>query len=209
MNSLQIRRFDRVALLSLSIIQYLIFAWSQILLVNYHSFRIPFLDYDSLTTVKSIEPRYLKNICLYSLFWVQHIGMATVEYKLACYKRYSYFVLYDRYLYNISSGLILWAIFSSVEPSYDYIFTIPLWICFPICILGLGILIKGMSELGGRIMKPFTINSLLNQQRLSFQPYDACSSEELKVNGIYAYTRNPMQAGALLLVVFGNGHYTL
>jgi protein-S-isoprenylcysteine O-methyltransferase Ste14 len=30
----------------------------------------------------------------------------------------------------------------------------------------------------------------------------------LKVNGIYAYTRNPMQGAVIALIIFGNGVYT-
>jgi hypothetical protein len=79
------------------------------------------------------------------LFWLQHILMATLKYKISIFKRIKYFVLYERYIFNISSGLTLWFIYSNLQPAGIYLFTLPNWICLPcavlaVCLLGKSIL---------------------------------------------------------------------
>lgn len=63
--------------------------------------------------------------------------MATLKYKVACVSRWKYFALYDRYMYNIMSGLCLWFIFHNLSPSYYYLFSIPVYLCVPACLLAI------------------------------------------------------------------------
>jgi hypothetical protein len=92
----------------LIITQYILFVISMLLLVNYFAVHLPFVEYPSLTDTAYRTPHYLRNILLYLLFWVQHIVMATLKYKIVWATCCSYFLLYDRYIYNITSAVCLW-----------------------------------------------------------------------------------------------------
>lgn len=187
------------------IAQYVLFGWVHILLINYHAFSIPFINYPSLLNVNSTETHYGKNMLLYTLFWVQHILMATLQYKNSWFIRYKYFALYDRYIYNICASLVLWYVFSNLQPTYHLIFIVPAWICLPFNIAGFVMLFYSIRQLGGRIMMPFKMSDILHSKTINFLSYEAKNLRGLKTDGIYAYSRNPMQMGALLLIVFANG----
>jgi hypothetical protein len=49
-NTIELTPAHRVVMLTLVIIQYIAFGWALLLMVNYHAFRLPFLDYPSLIT---------------------------------------------------------------------------------------------------------------------------------------------------------------
>lgn len=204
-NVLELTPFHRVAAVIMIIVQYVLFAWAQILLVNYHSFRIPLINYPSLLNDKISETHYAKNILLYIVFWIQHIIMATITYKITWFRRYKYFALYDRYIYNISASLTLWYVFNNLQPSYDLIYIIPTFICLPFNIVGLTMLFYSVKQLGGRVMMPYKLSNILSSKTINFLSYEAKNLQGLKTNGIYAYSRNPMQAGVLLVIIFGNG----
>jgi len=135
--------------------------------------------------------------------------MATLKYKMTWLTTWKYFPLYDRYIYNIASGLALWFVFGSLKPSNHYLFTLPMFMTVPLSIIGVIMLIIAMRQLGGRILMPFKLRDLLNDKQITYFPYDAKNVEGLKMTGIYSYTRNPMQAGVLLLILFGNPVYTI
>jgi hypothetical protein len=69
--------------------------------------------------------------------------MATLKYKMGIFKRFKYFVLYERYIFNISSGLTLWLIYSNLQPAGIYLFTLPNWICIAGSILAVFLIGKG------------------------------------------------------------------
>lgn len=54
-------------------------------------------------------------------------------------------------------------------------------------------------------MMPYKMSNILHSKSITFLSYEATNLQGLKTDGIYAYSRNPMQAGALLVIVFGNG----
>lgn len=209
LNTLQLTQFHRVTAVVMIIIQYTLFAWIHILLINYHAFTIPFINYPSLLDDNKSETHYGKNMLLYILFWIQHISMATLRYKIAWFRRVKYFALYDRYIYNISASLTLWYVFSNLQPSYYLICIVPVWICLPFNIAGFVMLFYSIRQLGGRVMMPYKMSDILHSKTINFLSYEANNLRGLKTDGIYAYSRNPMQMGALLLIIFGNGHYTV
>lgn len=60
------------------------------------------------------------------MFWVQHVVMASIIFKNALFKKIKYFVLYERYIYNITSVLALIYMYSNLQPSSsNLLFTIP------------------------------------------------------------------------------------
>lgn len=110
--NLPLTPIHRITMIAMIMVQYVLFVWSNILIVNYHSFKIPFLHYPSMTDASTTETHYTSNLCLYLFFWLQHIAMATLKYKISWYNHFKYFVLYDRYLFNIASALALTFCFS-------------------------------------------------------------------------------------------------
>lgn len=80
-------------MLTLVILQFIMYLFGLSLFNNYID-PVPFLSYPSLTTATSTETHYLKNTALYVLFWVQHVVMATLKYKVSWQQRWKFFVLY-------------------------------------------------------------------------------------------------------------------
>lgn len=104
---LELTPFHRITVAIMIVLQYALFFISQALLVHYFALPIPFVSFPSIATTTSTETHYLWNTFLHLLFWAQHILMATLMYKKAWFSRWKYFALYDRYVYNIISGIIL------------------------------------------------------------------------------------------------------
>jgi len=63
--------------------------------------------------------------------------------------------------------------------------------------------------LGGGILNPYKIRELISAKEIHYESYTSSKNDKLKTDGIYGYTRNPMQAGAVVLLIFGNGIYTI
>jgi len=55
---------------------------------------------------------------------------------------------------------------------------------------------------------PYRISDIIYAEEIRYIPYESKADQGLKVTGAYAYCRNPMQAGSLLLMIFGGGLYT-
>lgn len=162
--------FHRIIILVLIIIQFILFLFGFYLFINYTD-PLPFVTYPSMTTATSTETHYLKNGALYLLFWIQHAGMASLLFKMDWEKKWKHFVLYERYIFNITSGLTLWFIFANLEPSYIYLFTVPAWICWPFKIIGLCLLSTALWQLGDKILMPWTFRQILTEKYLTYEPY--------------------------------------
>jgi len=63
--------------------------------------------------------------------------------------------------------------------------------------------------LGKQIMMPFSLRRLLNEKKLTIVPYETKRHTTLITSGVYGTVRHPMQSAVLLLIVFGNGTYTV
>ena len=105
---LKLTAFHRILVIFLIFAQYILAFLSIVLFYNYFGFPIPFIPYPSMADARTTHTHYFANIMLYLLFWAQHIIMATLKYKLTWVTSCQYFALYDRYLYNIMSGICLW-----------------------------------------------------------------------------------------------------
>ena len=134
----------RVLVIVLIVFQSVFSIWGILLLFNYFVLNIPFLPSPSMVSTKNIHTHYLTNILLYLLFWSQHIIMATLKYKLLWASCWNNFALYDRYIYNMMSGICLWIMCWFARPSFILIFTIPIWICIPFILIGIVIMISGL-----------------------------------------------------------------
>ena len=100
----------------------------------------------------------------YCLFWVQHIVMASLLFKKTMLAFSESYILYDRYIYNISSGVTLWLIVSNLRPKYELLLSLPLWIWAPLTALGMLLIMKAILELGGAIMMPFSFQKIVNDK---------------------------------------------
>jgi hypothetical protein len=138
----------RVAAVALIVAQYVLFFIGLGLFYHYAVIPIPGVDYPSMINSTSSETHYTHNLCLYLLFWAQHILMATLKFKVSLYGISPYFSLYERYIYNILSGIGLWYIVAKLQPSYIYLFTIPLWVCIPLGLAGLYFYFDAMRLVG-------------------------------------------------------------
>ena len=90
--------------------------------------------------------------------------MASIKYKVAWFSMSKHFALYDRYLFNIASSLTLWFIFSHVQPSFEEVFVLPIWLCIPLSLYGVVSLLLSFKELGKAIMIPFKLSDLINSK---------------------------------------------
>lgn len=200
--------FHRFSMLFLIIAEFALFIFSLLLYSNYID-QLSFMPYPSLSTATSTDSHYVKNVSLYLLFWVQHIGMATLLFKKSWFKRWNNFVLYERYIYNIASAFTIWLIFTYLEPSNIYLFTVPDWIHLPLKIIGTCIHYTALWQLGDKLMTPWTMRQILTEKSLNYLPYGAETTGYLESNGLYGYIRNPMQTANLLLTFFGGNVYTI
>ena len=152
----------RVAAVTLIVAQYVLFFIGNGLFYHYAATPIPGVALPSMVTSTSLETHYVHNICLYLLFWAQHIFMATLKFKLAMFAKSPYFLLYDRYIYNILSGITLFFVVANLEPSFIYLFTIPLWVRIPFILIGVYSLFSAIKLVGGTIMMPYKLSSILH-----------------------------------------------
>lgn len=108
------------------------------------------------------------------------------------------------------SSLTLLYMFSSLQPSSsNFLFNIPDWICIPMSLIGTVMLCWSLWQVGSTILMPYKLSDLLYSKTVTYIPYGTTNLKGIITNGIYAYTRNPMQAGFLLSIAFANGHYTI
>ena len=95
-------------MLILYVLQYVTFTFFNILVAHYTILPLPFLFSApslSLSASPYTKPSYLYNTSLYSLFFVQHVGMAMIKFKLVSKNMYNKYPLFERYIYNITSVL--------------------------------------------------------------------------------------------------------
>lgn len=144
-------------MLGLIAVQAVLFVYSNLLLSHFAFLPLPFLfNSPSLVDpIKTEETYYIQNGCIYTIFWLQHILMATLRYKLAWTKTIRWFPLYDRYFYNIASAVALLVIINSVQPCHELVFELPISACIVLAIGGVTLLTISIYSLGKGIFMPF------------------------------------------------------
>lgn len=109
------------------------------------------------------EPHYLYNGILYSLFFVQHVVMASSSLKKTVISFIHNYYLYERYVYNIMSSWSYLLILDYARPlaaPEDIIIRFPPIISVVFTILGVIILGLAMLRLGG-IFNPFPLTKII------------------------------------------------
>ena len=137
-----------------------------ILFTNFYSMPLSFVPYPSMVDSQSTETHYIWNMSLYTMFAVQHIVMATINYKLSLTKIWKHYALYERYIFNIASGVALWIIFAMVRPSNHVLFVIPDSIIMPMSIIGLLTYVGAMITMTGLLFMPFSLKELLGSKTI-------------------------------------------
>lgn len=206
--SLKLTLVHRVSVLLLMIAQTLVFVIGEGLFFHYLGFPVPGVSYPTLFTAGESETHYIYNVCLYLLFLVQHILMATLKYKTYWYSKSEYFALYDRYLYNLLSGLILWFIFANVKPSYHHLFTLPQLVCYPLKLIGFGLFVITSLDITASTLIPHKLSTILKDQEITILPYTTKQTSIIMTSGVYGLVRHPMQSGLILIMLFINNVYT-
>lgn len=134
--------------------------------------------------------------------------MATLKYKKFWYSKTKYFALYDRYLYNLSSGLVLWFIFAHLKPSYAYLFALPEWLCAPLSLTGFMCFIVTSLDMTVSTLIPHKLSSILKDRYIPIVPYEGKQTSALLTSGVYGLVRHPMQTSLILIMLFINNVYT-
>ena len=168
---LEITPLHKLVFLTLAATQYLLFLTSVFLLGNYLAFGFSFIPYPSLATATSTESYYLWNALMAVTFCLQHIVMATLKYKVNWVRKWKYFALYDRYIFNVVSGIVLILVVINMKPSNIHLFTIPQWICLPLSIMGLLSFAAAFLVLGELMMMPFSVKTVFSSKILEITPY--------------------------------------
>lgn len=75
-----------------------------------------------------------------------------------------------------------------------------------IAVIGLSI---STFRLGGDILSPYSLSSILNNQYIDVLSYTKSYEKGLVSTGIYKYSRHPMQASVILLFLFASNIYTI
>jgi hypothetical protein len=63
--------------------------------------------------------------------------MARLNFKIQCQNIWPNFPIYERLIYNFTSSLLILLVLEYQSPQKYYFFTLPLWICIPLTIMGL------------------------------------------------------------------------
>ena len=93
--------------------------------------------------------------------------------------------------------------------SSNVLFNIPVWICLPLSLAGAVFYYWSLWQVGSTILMPYKLSDLLYSKTVSYIPYGTTNRKGIIASGIYAYTRNPMQAGLILSIGFAHGLYTV
>ena len=120
-------------------------------LIHYVVYPIPWLfGSESMVNSANLQPHYLQNGVLYSLFFIHHIITALIIFKSAVFKIYPKYPLYQRLVFNCSSSLCYLIILEYAEPisgGQDLLFSTPPFFSI-IGICGLGMFFHAMNTLG-------------------------------------------------------------
>lgn len=180
-----------MALITLIVLQIVLFVVALSVLNHYYTLPMPGMevfptmavpssdppvDIEALSTppvdIKTPETHYIWNVSLYFVFWAQHILMATLKYKLKWLSSSKYFPLYDRYIYNVASGITILAMVYNLKPTHiPILYTIPAYICIPLSLLGFYLFAAAMYTFRRLIFLPYSPSAILNSTQLQIIPY--------------------------------------
>lgn len=81
--------------------------------------------------------RTVGNLALFGVFFLQHIVMASMKFKIWSGRRWGNFHVYERIIYNLISSILLILVLQFQSPQNYILFTLSLYVCLPLFLFGL------------------------------------------------------------------------
>lgn len=104
--NIKLTPLDRILMVSCFVVQILLFGYFNLMITHYTFMPMPGLfSTPSLLASPYHHPSYLFNALLYASFFVQHVCMALIVFKMGLQGLWVRYPLYERYIYNITSSL--------------------------------------------------------------------------------------------------------
>lgn len=75
--------------------------------------------------------------------------------------------------------------------------------------MGILIFFFALLKLGGGILFPYPLTSILLKDSIEFEGYRKVETEGIVAESLYGWCRHPMQASTLLLLAFASNVYTV
>lgn len=167
---INITTIDRIFMASFFFIQLFLFILFLIMMLHYTLYPLPKLfSTPSLLLSPYMKTSYIYNAFLYSLFFVQHVVMALIMFKVFLKEIWIKYPLYERYIYNLLSSLTEILIFTYAKPVSDkstIVFTSSSLLNNVVSLIAISILITSMIKLGGDLFSPFPLSNILFSQYL-------------------------------------------
>ncbi|EAR86888.1 integral membrane protein, putative (macronuclear) [Tetrahymena thermophila SB210] len=165
--------------------------------------------------LKSIAISCLFNIFLILTFWIQHVLMAKLSFKLRVSQIFPEYLIIERPMYNLASQFIYIVSFSLWQPTdlVLYNFSQENIIIDIIAFVGVLIFLKSVydlnevADLTGFIFMKRVFSSKEIQFNQKYLPQD--NSDAIKVSRIYRMCRHPMQFGTCLIILFGGKFWSI
>lgn len=156
---------DRIFMTLFFFIQFLLFILFMLMMLHYSLYPLPTIfSTPSLLLSPYIKTSYLYNTLLYSSFFVQHIVMALIIFKVSLKNIWRKYPLYERYFYNIVSSLTEIIIFIYAKPVSDKsttLFITPAFLNHIIGLIAIIFLLVSVVKLGNDIFSPFPLTNIL------------------------------------------------
>lgn len=162
------------------VFQIMLFLYFNVMIVHYTFMPMPAIFAGpSLLSSPYKDPSYLFNAALYASFFVQHVVMAMIIFKVKLERLYPRYPLYERFIYNMASSVAEIVILASARPVSDHstlVFTTPMYFNAPITLIASGCLLASILRLGGDIFSPFPIRNLLFNTHIEAENYQKPST---------------------------------
>ncbi|KAL4502152.1 hypothetical protein ABPG72_000387 [Tetrahymena utriculariae] len=163
----------------------------------------------------SIAISSLFNIFLILTFWIQHVLMAKLSFKLRVSQMFPEYLIIERPMYNLASQFIYVVSFSLWQPTdlVLYNFSQDNIIIDILAFIGVIIFLKSVydlnevADLTGFLFMKKVFSSKEIQFNQKYLPQD--NSDAIKVSRIYRMCRHPMQFGTCLIILFGGKFWSI
>ncbi|KAL4467878.1 hypothetical protein ABPG74_013213 [Tetrahymena malaccensis] len=165
--------------------------------------------------LKSMAISSLFNIFLIFTFWLQHVLMAKLSFKLRVSQIFPEYLIIERPMYNLASQFIYVVSFSLWQPTdlVIYNFSQENIIIDILALIGVLIFLKSVydlndvADLSGFVFMKKVFSSQEIQFNQKYLPQD--NSDAIKVSRIYRMCRHPMQFGMCLIILFGGKFWSI
>lgn len=157
--------------------------------------------------LKTIMIKTVFNILLIITFWMQHVMMSKLSFKLRMVKIFPEYLIIERPMYNLASQLIYFIAFSLWQPIDLVLFNFMNQSTIIDIIGGIGLLIflkscydlHDVADLSGISFMKKVFNSKEITFNTKYLPPDTPGS--IRVSRIYKMCRHPMHLGTIIMIL--------